>query len=52
MMNDSVLRVSGLKKSFRKGKEELQVLKGIDMEIGAGEVIGYLGVMGRGSLPR
>lgn len=48
MMNDSVLRVSGLKKSFRKGKEELQVLKGIDMEIGAGEVIGYLGSNGAG----
>ncbi|WP_255469400.1 ABC transporter ATP-binding protein [Butyricimonas hominis] len=48
MMNDSVLRVSGLKKSFRKGKEELQVLKGIDMEICAGEVIGYLGSNGAG----
>ena len=48
MVNDSVIRVAGLKKSFRKGREELQVLKGIDMEIGAGEVIGYLGSNGAG----
>ena len=47
-MDDCVIRVTGLKKSFPKGKEVLCVLKGIDMEIRPGEVIGYLGSNGAG----
>ena len=47
-MDDCVIRVTGLKKSFPKGKEVLRVLKGIDMEIRPGEVIGYLGSNGVG----
>ena len=47
-MDDCVIRVTGLKKSFPKGKEVLHVLKGIDMEIRSGEVIGYLGSNGAG----
>ena len=43
-----MIRVTGLKKSFPKGKEVLCVLKGIDMEIRPGEVIGYLGSNGAG----
>ena len=46
MADDCVIRVTGLKKSFPKGKEVLHVLKGIDMEIRPGEVIGYLGSNG------
>ena len=34
--------MTGLKKSFPKGKEVLHVLRGIDMEIRSGKVIGYL----------
>ena len=48
MADDCVIRVTGLKKSFPKGKEVLHVLKGIDMEIRPGEVIGYLGSNGAG----
>lgn len=48
MADDYVIRVTGLKKSFPKGKEVLHVLKGIDMEIRPGEVIGYLGSNGAG----
>ena len=48
MTDDCVIRVTGLKKSFPKGKEVLHVLKGIDMEIRSGEVIGYLGSNGAG----
>ena len=48
MADDCVIRVTGLKKSFPKGKEVLHVLKGIDMEIRSGEVIGYLGSNGAG----
>ena len=47
-MDDCVIRVTGLIKSFPKGKEVLCVLKGIDMEIRPGEVIGYLGSNGAG----
>lgn len=47
-MESIAIRVSGLKKSFPKGKEQLQVLKGIDMEIKTGEIIGYLGSNGAG----
>ena len=47
-MDDCVIRVTCLKKSFPKGKEVLCVLKGIDMEIRPGEVIGYLGSNGAG----
>ena len=48
MADDCVIRVTGLKKSFPKGKEVLHVLKGIDMEIRSGDVIGYLGSNGAG----
>ena len=48
MADDCVIRVTGLKKSFPKGKEVLHVLKGINMEIRPGEVIGYLGSNGAG----
>lgn len=47
-MNDSVISVTGLKKSFQKGRTQLEVLKGIDMEVRTGEVIGYLGSNGAG----
>ena len=48
MADDCVIRVTGLKKSFPKGEEVLHVLKGINMEIRPGEVIGYLGSNGAG----
>ncbi len=49
-MDNCVIRVTGLKKSFSKGKEILHVLRGIDMEILPGGVIGYLGSNGAGIL--
>ena len=36
MADDCVIRVTGLKNSFPKGKEVLRVLKGIDMDDPAG----------------
>lgn len=47
-MEDIVIRVNHLTKSYRKGHDQLEVLKGIDLEINAGEVIGYLGSNGAG----
>ena len=43
-MNDTVLRIEGLQKSFG----ELQVLKGIDMEVHRGEVVTIIGASGSG----
>lgn len=47
-MENTVIEVKQLCKSFQKGREALQVLKGIDLEIQAGEVVGYLGSNGAG----
>ena len=43
-MTDNCIEIKNLKKSFRKN----EVLKGIDLNISAGEVIGYLGSNGTG----
>lgn len=43
-MTDNCIEIKNLKKSFRKN----EVLKGIDLNISAGEVIGYLGSNGAG----
>ena len=43
-MSDTVLRIEKLEKSFG----ELQVLKGIDMEIHKGEVVCIIGASGSG----
>lgn len=43
-MEQTVIQVNQLKKSFKQN----EVLKGIDMEIHAGEIIGYLGSNGAG----
>lgn len=47
-MENTVIQVNQLTKSFRKGGDELKVLKGIHLDIKSGEVIGYLGSNGAG----
>lgn len=47
-MNDLVIHTVNLKKNYQKGNEQLEVLKGIDLSIRAGEIIGYLGSNGAG----
>lgn len=42
------LEVKGLKKSFLVGEEEIPVLKGIDLEVGFGEIVVILGPSGCG----
>lgn len=44
----SVLSVAGLKRSFTQGHKTLEILRGIDLEVQPGELIGLVGVSGSG----
>ncbi|MDP1928724.1 MAG: lipoprotein-releasing ABC transporter ATP-binding protein LolD [Thiobacillus sp.] len=47
-MNEIVLRCSGLSKTFRQGKNDVQVLLGVDLEVRAGESLAIVGASGSG----
>jgi lipoprotein-releasing system ATP-binding protein len=48
-MNDSfTLRCSGLKKSFSEGDLRVQVLNGVDLELGSGDQLAIVGASGSG----
>jgi lipoprotein-releasing system ATP-binding protein len=47
-MNDIVLRCTGLSKTFRQGKNDVQVLLGVDLEVRAGESLAIVGASGSG----
>jgi putative ABC transport system ATP-binding protein len=44
----SMIRLTGIRKSYRTGNTSLQVLKGIDLHIGKGELVSIMGSSGSG----
>jgi ABC-2 type transport system ATP-binding protein len=47
-MKESIITINGLKKTYGKGSSKNEVLKGIDLEITPGQIIGYIGPNGAG----
>jgi lipoprotein-releasing system ATP-binding protein len=47
-MNEPVLRLRGVARSYDSGERRLDVLRGVDLDVHAGEVVGLIGPSGSG----
>jgi len=47
-MSEPVLAVAGLTRSFVQGEVTIEVLRGVDLTVGAGEIVALLGASGTG----
>ena len=47
-MNDVVLKLKGITKSFHQGDKTLDILRGVDLELKRGEVVSLVGASGTG----
>jgi len=45
---DALIRVRGLDKTYRRGGEEIHVLQGLNLDVGAGEFVAFMGPSGSG----
>ena len=44
--NEPVLELDGITRTFKQGKRVLEVLRGADLRVGAGEVVALVGPSG------
>ena len=47
-MNDVVLKLNGITKTFHQGEKKLEILKGVELELKRGEVVSLVGASGTG----
>jgi ABC-2 type transport system ATP-binding protein len=43
-----MIKTAGLRKSFRSGKNTVEAVRGVDLDVGEGEIFGFLGPNGAG----
>lgn len=48
MANDLIIRAQGVKKTYNTGKVTVEALKGVDLNVGRGEMVAVMGASGSG----
>ncbi len=48
----SIIEAQGLARTFTKGRQKVEAVRGVDLTVKQGEIVGFLGPSGAGRLPR